>query len=69
MHENDDAELNCQLKSELHIMQIFLLPKHPFILTSSLLLKISRLIWNLSIMEYILIMVDPRWRMLPVPAY
>ena len=60
MHENDDAELNCQLKSELHIMQIFLLPKHPFILTSSLLLKISRLIWNLSIMENILIMVDPR---------
>ena len=41
-------------------MQIFLLPKHPFILTSSLLLKISRLIWNLSIMENILIMVDPR---------
>ena len=60
MHENDDAELNCQLKSELHIMQIFLLPKHPFILTSSLLLKISRLIWNLSIKENILIMVDPR---------
>ena len=60
MYENDDAEFNCQLKSELHIMQIFLLPKHPFILTASLLLKISRFIWDLSIMEYILIMVDPR---------
>ena len=43
MHENDDAELNCQLKSELHIMQIFLLPKHPFTLTSSLLSKMSQL--------------------------
>ena len=43
MHENDDAELNCRLKSELHIMQIFLLPKHPFILTSSFHSKMSQL--------------------------
>ena len=51
-----DAEFNfqqCSFPSKLRILQVFLLPKHPFILRLSFLLKIPRFLPVLSKMEYI----------------
>ena len=51
-----DAEFNfqqCSFPSKLHILQIFLGPKHHFILRLSFLLKIPQFLPVLSKMEYI----------------
>ena len=51
-----DAEFNFQqylFPSKLYIFQIFLVPKHPFILRLSFLLKIPRFLPVLSKIEYI----------------
>ena len=51
-----DAEFNfqqCSFPSKLHILQIFLVPKHHFILRLSFLLKIPQFLPVLSKMEYI----------------
>ena len=51
-----DSEFNfqqCSFPSKLHILQIFWVPKHPFILRLSFLLKIPRFLPVLRKMEYI----------------
>ena len=51
-----DAEFNfqqCSFPSKLHILQIFFVPKHHFILRLSFLLKIPRFLPVLSKIEYI----------------
>ena len=51
-----DAEFNfqqCSFPSKWRILQVFLLPKHPFIRRLSFLLKIPRFLPVLSKMEYI----------------
>ena len=67
-----DAEFTfqqCSFPSKLHILQIFLVPKHHFILRLSFLLKIPHFLPVLSKMEYIKIVQNggSRWRMLSVP--
>ena len=61
-----DAEFNFQqysFPSKLHILQNCLVPKHPFILRLSFLLKIPRFLPVLSKMEYIKILQNGGYKM------
>ena len=59
----------CSFFVEFHILQIFLPPKHPFILRSSFLLTIRRFMrFSVKCNTFkSLKMANPRWHMLSVP--